>query len=712
VKRDWRLFRHDAGRVSGPAPWVYVVLFAVCMAVGYWSTEQYGAIVIWPANGVILAALLQLRRRPAITVLVLCFGINLIGNYLRGDSAMGIALNPLLNFGEVTIAALLARRLCGAALDMRRPLRLARFAFFAAIPATAIAACIGVAISQPPPELALSVLLAWFSVDLLGLLVVTPALMLIARGHRFRDLLNAPLWEQVAWPALVAAVTLLVFIQPTAPIVFLIFPPLLIVSFRLPPGFVGLSVILVAAISAGATLTGAGPIANSVVGERVWAPALLSPGLQVIPVFYLFMGSVLCVALPVSTALTERRRLVLRLKARTHAAVEARLKAEDAAQARSRFLAMMSHEMRTPLNGVTGYATLLATRRGLDDEARRQADQIRLASEGLLRIVDDILDFSRGVIDLAHEPFSPAAVMEAAVERARPAAERAGLTVRIIDPVAPHIRHCGDARRIGQVLTHLLGNAVKFSDAGVITVTAMADAYNITLFVSDQGRGLSGIDPQALFQPFAQGDTSTTRAVGGAGMGLAVCRKLTDAMGGEIGAGDGPGGGARFWFRVPAPRVADAAPIRSATPEPVVALKPEPLPLDRAPRVLVVDDHPVNREVAGLMLTAAGCEVSYAVDGVDAVDKGREGGLDLIFMDVRMPRMDGLAATRALRALETAESRTPIVAMTADAMPEDVARCLEAGMDEHLAKPISQAALVAAVGRAMDKGRTVLAPAI
>jgi two-component system, sensor histidine kinase len=693
VRGKWRLFRQDAGRVAGPPAWVYIALFALCIAIGNWSSARYGAVVLWPANGVLLAALLQLHKRPAIGVLAACFAINLVGNQLRDDPTRMVVLNAALNLCEVLIAGVIARRFCGAALDMRRPARLARFVFLAAFPAVLLSAVIAIFAAGIPPSLFPASLKTYFAVETLGILMTTPTLLLIARSHRFATAEDARTWEKMALIGGLAVLTAAVFLQKVMPISFVIFVPLLVIAFRLPPAWSAVSVILVAVIAGTATMNGYGPITLTTLGPAALPNDLSAPVLRALPVFHLYICVLLCISLPASTVLTERRRLEEALRARTLSAVQARARAEQAAEAKARFLSMMSHEMRTPLNGVAGFAELLAGRPGLDAEARRQVDQIRRCSERLLALVDDVLDFSHGGMEVTTAPFAPARVIEDAVDAARAAATAKGLELTFASGLDAHARFVGDARRVRQLVQHLLSNAIKFTREGGVEVRLEETEAGIEVRVADSGQGLPPGSISSLFQPFAQLDASVGRAHEGAGMGLALCRRLVDAMNGEIGAGNRFEGGAEFWFRIPLPAFEMLA-------------GPEPDPSEtRALRVLVVDDHPINREVACVMLWAAGCETAIARDGVEAVEAVRDGGFDLILMDVRMPRMDGLQATRAIRALDGPSAVTPIVAMTADAMPEDVSRCLAAGMDGHMAKPISQSLLWTTLSRVLDRER-------
>jgi signal transduction histidine kinase/CheY-like chemotaxis protein len=705
----WRLFRHEGGLASGPPAWAYVVLFSACLLLGIWSARTFGAVVIWPANGVMLAALLQLHRRKAISVLAACLTINLLANVVRGDPMPFLWLNAMLNLGQVCLAGLIARRVGGAALDLRQPRRLANFALLAVTPAVLLSALLIVTVAASlrtySPTLYLFTLVRYSAMEILGLLMVTPVLLLIAKSHRFRDSAPASHRETLGLMVLLMVVTAGVFFQPLAATLFLIFPPLLLIAFRASPVWVARAVILVAVIGGVSSATGQGPIALTRMVDI--------PGLEAVPlvihrlnVFYLFLLAVVVTALPVSTVMSARRRLVARLQARTCAAQVARRRAEEADAVKTRFLALMSHEMRTPLNSVTGYAEVLARRPAMEPEARLQLDHIQRSGECLLMLVEDVLEVSRGDETLDLQPLVLATLLKAAVETGRPAAAEKGvdLTLEIRPAAAGSVT--GDRRRLRQALNHLIGNAVKFTDQGTIRVVADRIDGDLVITVADTGCGLDTTQADALFEVFVQGDDSISRRHGGAGIGLALVKRHADIMGGAISVASRPGEGAIFTLRLPLPAAAGRAIDGiEATGRPDDRAGPDGTDtrVERSPRVLVVDDHPSNREVARLMLTAAGCEVVEAADGDEAVDMARAGLFDLILMDVRMPRVDGLAATRQIRSLPGAVAHTPILAVTADAMPADAARCLAAGMNAHLAKPISHQALYAAMDRLLTE---------
>lgn len=256
------------------------------------------------------------------------------------------------------------------------------------------------------------------------------------------------------------------------------------------------------------------------------------------------------------------------------------------------------------------------------------------------------------------------------------------------------------------MLHPLVANAVKFTSQGEVRVRLERADEDVAIRVSDTGCGIAPEVLPQLFEAFSQGDASIRRGYSGAGLGLALASRHVRRMGGRIEVDSRPGSGSTFSIQLPLARLADGPePVVPAEPA-VAAASPEPRrtepAVERAPRVLVVDDHPVNREVARIMLGALGCEVIEACDGLEALDRVQSAPLDLVLMDVRMPRMDGLEATRRIRAMGGEPGTIAIVAMTADAMPEDVERCLGAGMNAHLAKPISQAALWDAVSRALS----------
>jgi PAS domain S-box-containing protein len=382
--------------------------------------------------------------------------------------------------------------------------------------------------------------------------------------------------------------------------------------------------------------------------------------------------------------ITERHETALALQAALAAA-------EEAALSKSVFLANMSHEIRTPLNGIVAIADIL-TRNDLEPKARDMVEIIRSSGETLERLLSDILDQARiesGQITLEAAPFHLGDMVRATAALADLKAQEKGVAVRI--DLSPEVDATvlGDMVRVRQILTNLLSNAVKFTDQGAVTVTGFRDAEGLLrLEVEDTGPGFDEDTKSRIFGRFQQADNTITRRFGGTGLGLAISRELAGLMGGCLDCEGRPGRGATFWFEIPLP-CAEALPglpfVASAPSDTLQQL-----------RVLVADDHPTNRKVIQLMLEGA-AEVTCAENGQEALDILAEASFDLVLMDMQMPVMDGLTAIRHIRAGEAVGTRTPIIMLTANALPEHVAASLQAGADRHLDKPITAASLFAAV---------------
>ncbi len=342
-----------------------------------------------------------------------------------------------------------------------------------------------------------------------------------------------------------------------------------------------------------------------------------------------------------------------------------------------------------------GFSQLLVERQDLPPDARRQLSLIDSAGTALLTVVNDILDFSRveaGQVELLFQPTSAAAVLHDAVGIMRPEAENKGLIleVEVTDPVGG--LHDLDGLRLRQVLLNLLNNAVKFTEVGRIRACLTVEPGEIEdrlkFEIVDTGVGIAIEQQSRLFQRFSQVDSSASRAYGGAGLGLAISKALVELMGGKIGVDTAIGHGSAFWLEVSAPQV-----------EAYDAGAPQPAAAPGAARILLVDDHPMNREIGAALLTLVGCQVETADNGQQAVAMAARGGFDIILMDIHMPEMDGLAATRAIRALGGPASQAPIIAMSADALPQQVERCYAAGMVDHIAKPVQREVLYAKISR-------------
>ena len=383
----------------------------------------------------------------------------------------------------------------------------------------------------------------------------------------------------------------------------------------------------------------------------------------------------------------------------------ARDAAEEASRQKSDFLAMISHEIRTPLNGVLGLNELLM-RSDLDAEQRRLVSGVELSGRALLSLITEILDYSKieaGHLELEAIDFDVRSVVDSAIAPLLSTGRSKGLVVdQTVDDDVPEVVS-GDPTRLSQVLSNLVSNAVKFTREGAVVVHVGATeddgAWTLRVDVRDTGVGTDA-DSEMLFAPFQQADTSTTRVFGGTGLGLAISREIVTAFGGEIGFDSQRGVGSHIWFTATF-ATPKGGPVLGATR--IETRSAMPTPADgRRRRVLVVEDNPVNQMVAVGLLEAIGYDAETADDGLAALKLYDPQRHDLILMDVQMPRMDGLAATRELRSRLDDRPHVPVVAMTAAAVPGERERCLEAGMDDFLTKPVDPEALARTLAAWLD----------
>ena len=634
---------------------------------------------IWTANAVIIAGLLTLTGRARWILLVLAGLADVAVELVAGVDLSFILVVAPQDMLQVAITAWGLHRLRLTS-HMRSPWGLARITGVAAIMIVALSmvTTTTLAISQGRPLL--DGWADWIMPNVLGLILAMPT-TIILMDRRHKPLFAASAWQLTVLTLLVALTAVAIFTWEPA-LQALLFAPAMLAVFRGGPRAAAIVVIASLAASIPAVLhrTGVDPA------------VALSPLRHAL----IFHAVLFAVCLMAAMILERQKRLQALMARGRDVARAAQANAQAANKAKSDFLATISHEIRTPLNSILGFADLVADDPGLSLESRRRVDLIGRSGRSLVEIINDLLDFSKleaGRMELDPEPLSPALVLRDAVAIAAPAAEAKGLDLRVVVTGGEEdTLFALDDTRLRQVLLNLVSNAIKFTRDGAVTARLDLSVApgRLRFEVTDTGIGIAPEVQARLFQRFTQADSSISRGFGGTGLGLAISKALVTCMGGEIGVDSAPGRGSCFWVELP---------VEAAEPAPVTDIAPHEASNARGARVLLVDDHPVNRELGHALLVLGGHEVVTAEGGAEAIALARDEVFDVILMDVHMPEMDGLAATRAIRAMPPPAGATPILALTADAMPEQIARCLAAGMDGHVAKPIVRDTLLAAVTR-------------
>jgi len=660
-----------------------IALFVVVAGTAYvcmvFPREQGRIAPIWLANAWVVAALLRspTRHWPLLAV----FGAlgDMAANLLAGDApGLGLGL-AACNLLEIVACAWLVRRSCGETFDITRVSHLVTFVVGGVIGSVLSASASAAFLAVAGREEVLSGLLVWIEADALGLLTLTPALLVMTQKNR------APIvWRETWTLAALTAVTLVVFFVIRYPMLFLVSAALTLPTWRMGlPGAVA-GCVIVAAVGTMAAFTGHGPMMITQAADQV-------VGLQI------FLMISLLTSVPVAVALEAGEGLKARLRSALDEARAARVEAEQSAAVKSEFLANMSHELRTPLTSVVGFTRLASEQGDLSPLTRDYIDRVGEASRALLCAVNDILDFSKleaGQVTFRPEPVALQALTSTALNLFIPQAAAKDLTLHLEDSTPPGLLVTLDPDRLRQVLLNLVGNAVKFTVKGQVTLCAAYDeaTERLSIEVRDTGPGIPPDRVDRLFKRFSQVDGSLNRGHGGTGLGLAICKGIVEAMGGEIAATSVVGEGSRFFLSVPAPRA------RSAAAEVAAERQPE---VRAGARVLVTDDHAANRELVRLFLAGIGAEITEAVDGEAAVEAASRHAFDVILMDLRMPKLDGIGAVTLIRGGAGPNRATPILAFTADAESAFDDRLQAVGFDGAVAKPVEPGRLIAAVLNAM-----------
>ena len=686
-----RLYRPaETSRGVGTAMVLWVVYAFTAMACAMFCKDASGSAAFYPANGVIVAGLLVLPRRLSPWFCLVCLSFNLCQNAMGqidiGHSLLYAALNLALSLSVAT----LVRSFCGAATDLSRVRRLFTFAAIVTAAGT-VEAAIGQVVTtllEGNHSFFLHAWLQWSGEDSLGLLIATPAVLLPLKSGRAVYASTANVAERWLLLALAAALSLMAFSQGHSFALVLLYPLLMLTAFRAGPPWVFASVMTTAFVAIACTAHGLGPIAL-LAGKTPYVAQFM---------IQLFVVSIFISAVPATNALGERNRDADRLKRIHVAARAARASAEAANHAKSQFLANMSHEIRTPLNGVLGMAQAME-HDALTDLQRERLDVIRKSGDMLLAILNDILDLSKieaGKLELEQASFDLEDLARGAHAAFTAIANRKGLSFSLTVEGSAAGAYLGDSTRVRQILYNLVSNALKFTESGEVRVSLFGLDRGFGVKVEDTGIGIDATRVAHLFQKFEQADATTTRRFGGTGLGLSICRELAHLMGGAITVQSRVGHGSVFSVTLPLERSANGcAPV---TPT-LSGDDAEAALGERTLRVLAAEDNPVNQLVLKTLLHQAGVHPMLVGDGAAALAAWEVCDWDLILMDMQMPIMDGLDATRAIRAREaaTGRGRTPIIALTANVMSHQIAAYVDAGMDRFVGKPIEVGELFSAM---------------
>lgn len=666
------------------------VLHACLFAVAYFSGAELAYALslgptvggtFWPPAGIALAAFLVAPRRLWPHLLLAAAVANFVSDQLHGQILAASLAFMVANLSEPLVGAWLLRKILPAPVTFTRLPEILAFALVAVFVSAPLAAAIGATAAEWWTEGAPGFFAGWrtwWVGDAVGALVLGPAVVRVITDWRQAGNVSPGRWlEAAAFAVAVFTITQLVFSAPPSAVAmpFLVFPVLLWGSLRFGPIGVGGALCLVVLLTAIDTAAGHGP----------FAAALLSLGERLVAL-QVYVG-VMALTFHGLAVLWEERLRTAHREQLLEAERFARGEAERASQLKEEFLAMLSHELRSPLNAILGWVHVLR-KTAQDPEVASAVETIERNALAQAKLIDDLLDTSRimaGKVGLTLVPVKPAEILTVAADAFRPVAGAKGVALSVDLGNAAGVSIPGDAVRLQQVMTNLLGNGIKFTPAGGrVEAELTAKAQQLQLVVRDTGQGIPAEFMPALFDRFRQADGSITRRHGGLGLGLSIARQIVEMHGGSIAAhSEGVGRGATFTVSLPLFREDSARDAMASGESPAVPLA--------GLRVLVVDDEADARELLHRLLIEQGCAVDTAASAEEALAVLAAGRRDVLLTDIGMPGTDGYELLRRVRAVNDAQKA---IAVTAFARPEDRERALAAGFDEHVAKPVNPVRLL------------------